>query len=445
MFKPETPAVTSEATAELLPGYARYRALAANVPEKFRKELKVGYHHHATSAGIAPSMRRFGNCVAASWLVADCDGSPCHMSFYTLACSLRQSFTVYENAELLARLNLQGDTPRPEAIRRLVCTLLDEACSPDAGGPDMATWLRTRMLTVEVQPMQGQAGTWIVVLSLQTAVLMAWAIALDKLRRTHPMNRPSPEELYAAVLLAVMEYKCKDAGLPLDQRPWHLAGNDLNRFYQRLWLATCKEGALALECYEELQRQAEATPCAWAVARVKEKVQRAGSASTQALLQVLAALCSGVELGELALAENAQHRALGRRWSIKRLVGDHLFSVELDRTFIYRDSDEIGLSVAVSHVEAASGDKLAFLLGEGTTPEEVKARDAEAAELVQQITRGRMTLVHTSRSSAAGPGIYTTTYTLQGEPLLLARCDDEDEPAVEEDCEENPNGDLEEA
>lgn len=123
MFKPETPAVTSEATAELLPGYARYRALAANVPEKFRKELKVGYHHHATSAGIAPSMRRFDNCVAASWLVADCDGSPCHMSFYTLACSLRQSFTVYENAELLARLNLQGDTPRPEAIRRLVCTL----------------------------------------------------------------------------------------------------------------------------------------------------------------------------------------------------------------------------------------------------------------------------------------------------------------------------------
>ena len=293
--------------------------------------------------------------------------------------------------------------------------------------------------------MQGQAGTWIVVLSLQTAVLMAWAIAFDKLRRIHPMNRPSPEELYAAVLLAVMEYKCKDAGLPLDQRPWHLAGNDLNRFYQRLWLATCKEGALALECYEELQRQAEATPFVKAVARVKEKVQRAGSASTQALLQVLAALCSGVELGELALAENAQHRALGRRWSIKRLVGDHLFSVELDRTFIYRDSDEIGLSVAVSHVEAASGDKLAFLLGEGTTPEEVKARDAEAAELVQQITRGRMTLVHTSRSSAAGPGIYTTTYTLQGEPLLLARCDDEDEPAVEEDCEENPNGDLEEA
>ena len=184
MFKPETPAVTSEATAELLPGYARYRALAANVPEKFRKELKVGYHHHATSAGIAPSLRT---------------------------------------------------------------------------------------------------------------------------------------------------------------------------------------------------------------------------------------------------------------------VGDHLFSVELDRTFIYRDSDEIGLSVAVSHVEAASGDKLAFLLGEGTTPEEVKARDAEAAELVQQITRGRMTLVHTSRSSAAGPGIHTTTYTLQGEPLLLARCDDEGEPAVEEDCEENPNGGLEEA
>lgn len=33
MFKPEIPAVTSEATAELLPGYARYRALAANVPE----------------------------------------------------------------------------------------------------------------------------------------------------------------------------------------------------------------------------------------------------------------------------------------------------------------------------------------------------------------------------------------------------------------------------
>ena len=445
MFKPETPAVTSEATAELLPGYARYRALAANVPEKFRKELKVGYHHHATSTGIAPSMRRFGNCVAASWLVADCDGSPCHMSFYTLACSLRQSFTVYENAELLARLNLQGDTPRPEALRRLVCTLLDEACSPDAGGPDMATWLRTRMLTIEVQPMQGQAGTWIVVLSLQTAVLMAWAIAFDKLRRIHPMNRPSPEELYAAVLLAVMEYKCKDAGLPLDQRPWHLAGNDLNRFYQRLWLATCKEGALALECYEELQRRAEATPFVKAVARVKEKVQRAGSASTQALLQVLAALCSGVELGELALAGNAQHLTLGRRWSIKRLVGDHLFSVELDRTFIYRDSDEIGLSVAVSHVEAASGDKLAFLLGEGTTPEEVKARDAEAAELVQQITRGRMTLVHTSRSSAAGPGIHTTTYTLQGEPLLLARCDDEDEPAVEEDCEEYPNGDLEEA
>ena len=445
MFKPETPAVTSEATAELLPGYARYRALAANVPEKFRKELKVGYHHHATSAGIAPSMRRFDNCVAASWLVADCDGSPCLMSFYTLACSLRQSFTVYENAELLARLDLQGDTPRPEAIRSLVHTLLDEACSPDAGGPDMATWLRTRMLTVDVQPMQGQAGTWIVVLGLQTAVLMAWAIAFDKLRRIHPMNRPSPEELYAAVLLAVMEYKCKDAGLPLDQRPWHLAGNDLNRFYQRLWLATCKEGALALECYEELQRQAEATPCAWAVARVKEKVQRAGSASTQALLQVLAALCSGVELGELALAGNAQHLTLGRRWSIKRLVGDHLFSVVLDRTFIYRDSDEIGLSVAVSHVEAASGDKLAFLLGEGTTPEEVKARDAEAAELVQQITRGRMTLVHTSRSSAAGPGIHTTTYTLQGEPLLLARCDDEDEPAVEEDCEEYPNGDLEEA
>lgn len=133
MFKPETPAVTSEATAELLPGYARYRALAANVPEKFRKELKVGYHHHATSAGIAPSMRRFDNCVAASWLVADCDGSPCHMSFYTLACSLRQSFTVYENAELLARLDLQGDTPRPEAIRSLVHTLLDETCSQDAG------------------------------------------------------------------------------------------------------------------------------------------------------------------------------------------------------------------------------------------------------------------------------------------------------------------------